>query len=144
GGPSLTELTGGAHAVSRATELNLMFVSVGESLLAIALAYGVYMAKKVQPPADGAKTGWFHRLSLNKFYVDEIYDALWVKPLHSLSALTHRLFETLVIDGFVNGVGKSSFGFGGMVRMLQTGNIGFYLLMMVLGLAGILLFTLLK
>ncbi len=144
GGPSLAELSGGAHGVSHATELNLIFISVGISLLSIALAYGTYMAKKTRPPVEGAKVGWFYKLSLNKFYVDEIYDALWVKPLHALSGWTYRILEILAIDGLVNSVGKSSLSFGGMVRRIQTGNIGLYLLLMVVAIAGILFFAIQK
>jgi NADH-quinone oxidoreductase subunit L len=69
----------------------------------------------------------------NKYYVDEIYNALFVKPLYWLSDLFYKIFDIKIVDGFVNSIGQSVKVGGSTLRLLQTGNIGFYIFAMVVG-----------
>ena len=68
----------------------------------------------------------------NKWYVDELYDTIIVKPLHLLSVFFKNILEKNVIDGVVNGVGKLV-GYGSrQLRLLQSGQVGNYILVMVM------------
>lgn len=68
----------------------------------------------------------------NKWYVDELYDTVIVKPLHLLSVFFKNIIEKTAIDGLVNGVGKLV-GYGSrQLRLLQSGQVGNYILIMVM------------
>jgi NADH-quinone oxidoreductase subunit L len=67
----------------------------------------------------------------NKFFVDEFYDAIIVRPLRMVSNLGYKWIENGFIDGIVNGLGSLATGLSGLLRYLQSGAIGFYLIAMV-------------
>jgi NADH-quinone oxidoreductase subunit L len=70
----------------------------------------------------------------NKWYIDELYDTVIVKPLYWFASVLKNSVEKLVIDGAVNGVGKLV-GYGSrQFRLLQSGQVGSYILMMVMAL----------
>ncbi len=72
------------------------------------------------------------KLLENKWYVDELYDAIIVKPLHVLSGFLKNVIEKSGIDGLVNGTGKLV-GYGSrQLRLLQSGQVGNYLLIIVM------------
>lgn len=78
------------------------------------------------------------RLLENKYYVDEIYNALIVSPLQKFSTFLHNIIDVKVIDGIVNGLASITALSGKGIQQLQTGNVAFYLFAMAVGLAGIL------
>jgi len=90
---------------------------------------------------DETKKPFLVNLISGKYYIDELYDFLFVKPVLWLSGFLHRVVEIRLIDGIVNGFGNLVIRTGNTIRYLQTGNIGFYLLMMILGIILILLFN---
>jgi NADH-quinone oxidoreductase subunit L len=63
------------------------------------------------------------------------------KPLDAISSVFYKFMDLQIVDGIVNGVGSAVTGIGSAVRLLQTGNIGFYIVSMVMGVVLILLFT---
>lgn len=69
----------------------------------------------------------------NKWYIDELYDAIVVKPLYALSNFLDRTVERRGIDGAVNGIGRFVTWSAGRMRILQNGQVGFYLFAMVIG-----------
>ena len=73
----------------------------------------------------------------HKWYIDEIYSAVIVRPLLALArgALS---FDLGVVDGIVNGVAAAARGWGAALARLQTGRVRDYLLFMALGLAAVL------
>jgi NADH-quinone oxidoreductase subunit L len=76
----------------------------------------------------------FYRLVYNKYFVDEIYDTVVVKPLVNISrAVLWRGVDAGLIDGAVNGIGSQSQGIGGVLRLLQSGNIRSYATWVVFG-----------
>ena len=79
--------------------------------------------------------------SYNKFYVDEIYDAIIRKPLDKLSVFFYNVIERLGIDGLVNGIAKTPVEASKGLRLLQTGNVGFYIFMMVVGIIAIMVYS---
>jgi NADH-quinone oxidoreductase subunit L len=128
-------------APSHATEYILMAVSVLGVLVAIGLAYQKYIKKAHVPVTDETKRPVLQSVSYNKFYVDEIYDLLIRKPLDAFSAFFYRIIDTKVVDGLVNGFGWGTTEASKSLRLLQTGNVGFYILMMVVGIISLLLYT---
>src|SRR3546814_17087429 len=94
-------------------------------------AYTKYVQKEVVPEADHVERSFLERLSYHKFYVDEIYDFLIVNPLNSFSRFLYRIVDRSGIDGIVNGLGRGVSESGKMLRILQSGNVGFYLFFMV-------------
>ena len=69
----------------------------------------------------------------NKWYVDEIYDKIITTPLKSLSAFFNNVVEKKGIDGLVNGSGKFVNYGSRQLRWLQSGQVGAYVLLMVIG-----------
>jgi len=77
----------------------------------------------------------------NKFYFDEIYDFCIVKPLGFISVFSRGVLDQTIINGFVNAIGNSTLFAGKQLRLLQTGNVGFYLILMVFSIIAILFFN---
>ena len=118
---------GGAHAADHeALELTLMGVSSAIALTGIGLAAFVWLRRR--DIADGAARGLapLHRLLLNKYYVDEVYDAVIVKPIHALSRDGLWKADAKIVDGAVNGVASIVASLAGLLRQLQTGNVRAY------------------
>lgn len=126
------------------TEYLLMAASVAGALAALAYAYVRYVKNAHVPAADTEERPGAVSLSYHKFYIDEIYDWLIRKPLDALSVFFYRVVDLLAIDGFINGLGKLSVRSGKGLRLLQTGNVGFYIFMMVASIIAILIFTFVK
>lgn len=125
------------HHMDHATEFMLMGISVAVALVAAIIAYVLYVSKKSVPAAEGTETG-IHKLVYNKYYIDELYDTIIVKPVMGLSTGLYRFVERGIIDPVVHGFGKVTMGGGRGLRVLQSGAIGSYLLTMVLGIILIL------
>jgi len=126
------------------TEYLLMLASVVGALLALGYAYIKYVKNNHVPVADSEERPGPVSLSYHKFYVDEIYDWLIRKPLDALSVFFYKIVDLLAIDGIVNGLGKLSVKSSKGLRLLQSGNVGFYIFMMVAGIIAILIFSLVK
>ncbi len=73
-----------------------------------------------------------YKLSLGKFYIDEIYQLLIVLPLRGFAIVCYAV-DRWIVDGFVNLVGRIPLVAGGLMRSLQMGLVQFYALAMVLG-----------
>lgn len=121
----------GVHHLSHATEWALMGTSVGLVLVMIVIAYNATKKPNFVPNTGLAK------VLENKWYVDELYDALFVRPIAAFSRIADRFIEKAGIDGLVNGVGKTVRWGGDRMRLLQTGQVGFYIFVMVLGMVAL-------
>ncbi len=132
----------GEHELAASTEWLLMGLSVGGALIAMAYAYVKYVKNAHVPVEDTEERSILANLSYHKFYVDEIYDFLIRRPLDALSGFFYNVVERLGIDGLVNDIGKGTLESSKALRLLQTGNVGFYIFMMVAGIIAILLYSL--
>jgi NADH-quinone oxidoreductase subunit L len=103
-----------------------------------------YVKKKVAVQLVESQLPWWYRISLHKFYVDELYDRIVVKPVEWFGDFFREKFEPNVIDGTVNGLGSFTVWLSSQLRKIQTGNIGFYLLSMVIGMVLLLIYGLSK
>ncbi|MBX3241955.1 MAG: NADH-quinone oxidoreductase subunit L [Chitinophagaceae bacterium] len=116
-----------AHHLSHSTEYMLMGASV-----ALAAIAGIYAISRFSKRPDLEEVEGFGKLLQNKWYVDELYDTIVVKPLRALSGFLNGVVERSGIDGVVNGVGKLVNYGGRQLRLLQSGQVGIYLLLMVI------------
>jgi len=123
------------------TEWMLMGIAVLAAAVTIYVAYIIYRQKKTIPLKEGDKMPGLQTVIYNKYYVDEFYDAVIRKPLDVLSVAFHKFFDIQIIDGLVNGVGSTVKTVGSGIRLLQQGNIGFYIISMVIGIVFIILLT---
>jgi len=98
--------------------------------------------RKQVPEADDQIPSGISTILSNKYYVDELYDALITKPLNALSDFAYRFVELRGIDAIVNGVSKSLTGLSGVLKFSQTGYTGGYIFSMVIGIILILVLSL--
>ncbi|OJX51121.1 MULTISPECIES: NADH-quinone oxidoreductase subunit L [Flavobacterium] len=118
------------------TTFILMGVAVVGALIGIGIAYSNYIKKSQVPAEDNEITG-FSKVLYNKFYVDEIYMAVIVKPIYAIASFSKNFIET-ALSGFIFGLGKVTNMVGTQGRVLQNGSVGFYLFVFVIGTASII------
>ena len=114
------------HAISHSQEYLLMAISTGLVLVMIVAAWFIY-GKYQRKEATG-----FAKVLENKWYVDELYDSLIVKPLHWFGGFLKNIVDLKVVDGLVNGAGRIVNYGSRQLRLLQSGQVGSYVLLMVL------------
>ena len=133
-----SEIYAHGHKLTHSTEYVLMGVTVTITILMILFARNKFVSKGFVPADDSVKQGFIPRLLANKYYVDEFYNAIIVKPLNGLASFSYKFLELKGVDAIVNGVGKLVVFISGQARKLQTGNTGFYIFAMVIGILVIL------
>jgi NADH-quinone oxidoreductase subunit L len=116
------------HHLDHNTEYMLMGLSTILVVISISFAWMKFKNYKVEGEANG-----LGKVLENKWYVDELYQAAIVNPLKSISAFFNNIIESKVIDGAVNGVGKAVNYSSRQLRWLQSGQVGAYVLLMVIG-----------
>ena len=115
------------QAASSATEHVLMGVSVAAAVLGWILAYVLYVSKPYLPQKIAAALGSFYDTVLHKYYVDEIYAKLFVKPLVGGStAILWQGVDRKVIDDTVNNAAHGARHVSDEVRHMESGNLRSY------------------
>ncbi|MBL4824130.1 MAG: NADH-quinone oxidoreductase subunit L [SAR324 cluster bacterium] len=126
------EIPSGHGAVS--TEWTLMAFSVGFALLAWFVASRLYHSGFELAAGFRRKWEWAYQLSLNKWYIDELYNTIIIQPGRLISTyLLWRLFDQNVIDRAVNTTGTVARTIGNTIRPFQNGLIQNYALVFTLG-----------
>lgn len=125
------------HA-SHTFEYTLIGSSMVLLIVIIYLVYNKYVKDAHVPKADHLVTG-FQNVLANKFYVDEFYNTFITKPLNVLSSFSYNWIEKGFIDRIVNSFGYLTNGASGVLRLVQSGHIGLYIIAMVI--AVILMFV---
>ncbi len=133
--PSLRE---GVH---HETEWVLMGTSVVVALIGMISAFTLY-SNLPRVEALRKSMGAAYTVLRNKWYVDEFYDFLIVKPIQALSQLLWKFFDIKVIDRLVLGIGAFTTQSGALVRQTQTGSTQLYAFLMVIGFVSIVGYTL--
>ncbi|MHA8089754.1 NADH-quinone oxidoreductase subunit L [Aquirufa antheringensis] len=128
-----------------AGEVNFLSLEGGAPLLAAFLPaflaiYVFGMQKSV--PSEDAEISGIQKVIYHKFYIDELYDMLFVKPIAFLSNFFFQVIDFLVIDLFVEGLGRFVKYASSEFRRAQTGNVGIYLFYMVAAIVVILFVSL--
>ena len=132
--PILPKLASAKHHLGT-TEYILMAIAVVGGLVGISIAYAKYIKQNAVPTEDASMTG-FSKVLYNKYYVDEFYDAIFVKPINFLARFFRDTIETglsSLIFGFAKVTNELSY----QGKKLQSGSIGLYLFVFVLGLCAI-------
>lgn len=124
-------------------EWSLVITSVVALIIIIFVLRNYYTVKKVVPEDDNVELSFISKLITNKYYVDELYEVVITKPLDRLSAFSFRNIETGIIDKAVNSTGLVLNKTSSFLKNTQTGNIGFYIFSMVLGIILLLVVNLL-
>ncbi|MCL5035239.1 MAG: NADH-quinone oxidoreductase subunit L [Bacteroidetes bacterium] len=131
--------------VEPSTEYILMSISVLLAVAGVYLAYRAYLKSPELSAKLKRAAGDMYDIILNKYYIDEIYQAVIVKPIVYVSDryLWHGVDEML-IDGSVNGTGKTVRFLGRVIRKIQTGFVQNYALTFVIGIIIIIGYIILK
>ena len=121
-------------ALGASTEWALMAASVSIAVIALIVALSIYRKK-----ADGEAQTALGKFLYNKWYIDELYETIILNPLNKFAGFLKEVVEKNIIDGAVNGTGKLVQYSARQIRLLQSGQVGYYILFMVLSM--ILLFV---
>jgi len=113
------------------------------SILGIFIAYFFYVAQPATPAILIQRLRPIYTLFVNKWYFDELIDFLVVRPALAIGRFANRTFERFVVDGLVNGTAETVRGAGGIVRLVQSGFVRSYALLLIAGFAGLALYFLL-
>jgi NADH-quinone oxidoreductase subunit L len=122
---------GGGHGA--ALELFLMGVSVAIALIGIGIAYLFYVKNPALPKMLAERWKGLYKLVFNKYYVDELYEILFINSLKNLGTGLWKGFDEFVIDGSINGTAYLIGLLSGAMRKLQTGLVQSYALSMIVG-----------
>ena len=116
----------------------LMGLSVAAGLLGIILAYVQYVARAQRPVEDEVQRSVPESLVYHKYYIDELYNVLFTRPVMALSSGLYRFVENGVINPVVGIFGRTVNSGGQLLRYVQTGAVETYLILMVIGIVLIL------
>ena len=113
--------------VEHGLEATLMLVSIAAAIAGIGIAAYFFLTNRRAADAVADRFSGIGTLLLNKYYVDEIYDATVVQPIRIVSEeALWKVVDVKLIDGAVNGVGQTVAGASDRVRRLQTGSVRSY------------------
>jgi NADH-quinone oxidoreductase subunit L len=119
--------------VTGPTKIAVMFGSMVIALAGIALAGWMYALRPGLADRLAGRMQAFYQLSLNRFYLDELYNFFIVRPLAGFAEFC-RIIDLYVVDGLVDIVAQVPRLFGLVFRPIQNGLTQFYALAMALGL----------
>jgi NADH-quinone oxidoreductase subunit L len=107
-------------------------------VLGIALAYALYMLAPGIPARMAAAMPGLYRFLLNKWYFDELYDAIFVRPIQALARTLWQVGDATIIDGIPNGIASLTVDGSNRAMKLQTGSIAVYAFTMLIGLVALI------
>ena len=125
--PLHEEETGGAVAFT------LLILSAAIAVGGVVLAWVMYGLRPVRSETIGVSRNPIYTLLARKYYVDELYDALFVQPIYRLAQWCARIFDLGVIDGIVNGIAQLVTTWAMGMRRIQTGFVMNYALGILIG-----------
>jgi len=125
-------ILGEAHHLSHNTEYALIATAIGAAIVSILFARYKYVTQQTLPAEDADING-VGKIVYNKFYVDEFYNSVFVKPLRYISDVVLMFIDKFIIDFAVNALAWIVDLIGKVLRVVQTGNTGFYVFAMVVG-----------
>jgi NADH-quinone oxidoreductase subunit L len=124
---------GEAGGHSAALEVVMMVVSVVIALIGIGIAYLFYVKNPALPKLVADRWKRLYKLVYNKYYVDELYEILFINSLKNLGTGLWKGFDEFVIDGTINGIAYFIGLLSGVMRKMQTGLVQNYAFSMILG-----------
>ena len=144
--PAQAILEGGHHAEhpNVALELGLMVVSLGIAIVGLLAAQRMYLVQPSLPERVIAHIRGLHTLVYNKYWMDEIYDFLFVNSIVAFSRFLWKRFDEGVIDGIVNGTATVVRGWASLLRLVQTGLVKDYALSILAGVLAVIGYLVLR
>ncbi len=121
------------HHVSLTTTVTFGVISTLAAVGGIFAAWLTYSRGSISAEAIGERYPALYRFLLNKWYIDEVYDGVIVRPLRAASMFLWRIVDIGVIDAAVNGVAAGIGGISQRLRHVQTGFVANYALAIALG-----------
>jgi NADH-quinone oxidoreductase subunit L len=125
-------------------EVMAMVISVSLAACSAFSAYFIYTKKYKQLESIKQKLGSVHKVIFNKYYVDEIYGALVVRPIVNMSRWLWGILDVKIIDRTTYLLSDLVKGTGATIKVMVNGNVQQYALYMLLGLVSILMFILMR
>ncbi len=123
------------HNIPHEYEIPLMILSVVIAIVGILSAFWVFLWKEDVSTYFANQYSTFKQLLENKYYIDEIYEAVILKPIRAFAdQVAYKIVDFFVIDGFANGLGPFMYGVGNRLKILHNGKIQTYVLLIYLGL----------
>ena len=122
---------GGGHGAT--LELLMMVVSVVIALIGIGIAYLFYVKNPTLPKLLAERWKGLYKLVFNKYYIDELYEVLFINSLKNLGMGLWKGFDDFVIDGTINGIAYLIGLLSGAMRKMQTGLVQNYAFSMIIG-----------
>ncbi|MBE0712546.1 MAG: NADH-quinone oxidoreductase subunit L [Candidatus Aminicenantes bacterium] len=122
-----------SHHLAVSTEGLLVVLATAASLLGIALAYVFYRRTPALPGRLASLFPGVHRLLVGKYYIDEVYDAVVVRPLVRGAEKVYERFDLKIIDGALNGSASAAGLAGKGLNFLQSGLVRDYALAFLFG-----------
>jgi NADH-quinone oxidoreductase subunit L len=120
-------------------ELITMGLAILLAIAAIGLAYYYFISKIDFNKLLASPRGFIQKTLSQKFYVDEIYDAVVTQPLQKVSGFLYKIIDVKWIDGIVNDYGFVIRESSSKFRFIQSGFITQYILSMIIGIIGVLI-----
>jgi NADH-quinone oxidoreductase subunit L len=139
-GSATARVSAGAPELQAANEQMLMGLAVVIAVLGIVFALVRLKPGRLVPKRDAVPEHGFERVVANKYFVDEGIDKVVVTPTYRVSrTFLWRFVDNGLIDGLlVNGSAALARGFGWVGSRLQTGNVGIYAWVLVIGVVALL------
>jgi NADH-quinone oxidoreductase subunit L len=139
-GEATKRVIGGAAPVSSGLELGLVALAVLIAAVGVGIAVARLKPQTLVPKSQSPQEEGFEKVLVNKYYVDEIYDDAIVKPIVGTSrGLLWRGIDAGLIDGLgVNGAGKLARFVGWVGSQFQSGQLGTYAWVLVIGVLAVL------
>ena len=136
---SLHIVHGVEHHPEASTEIALIVAAVAVAVAGIVIAFTFLKPAKLLPKVQSPREKGFANVLANKYYVDEIYDNVVVKPTVGISKVVlWKVFDVGIIDGLVNFSAVLSRAFGFLGARLQSGRVGTYVWVLVIGALAVL------
>lgn len=123
-------LTGHDH--DEKANWTVIILSTLAGVLGIGLGYLIYLKRTIPRDVVSSKMPWLYTLLNRKYFIDEIYDGVIVKPLRGLGWIL-ELFDVYIVDGIVRLVAFTVVGLGRIGSRLQNGQLQTYGVIMILG-----------
>jgi len=122
----------------------LSALRLGVGFAGIFIAYYLYL-RHPQIPADFVRAfpGVFRTVN-NKYYVDELYQAVFVRGLFALGRIAKGFIDETLIDGTVNGIARLIGGIGSLITLIQPGYVQGYAFAMIIGAIAVLGYLIMK
>jgi NADH-quinone oxidoreductase subunit L len=137
-GPVFASAAGPPAHAAPVGELWMAILSLAIAASGVWLATRCYIWRPGEPDRWAARFPAVYRLLLNKYYVDELYDALFVEPVRRAAIWLWRWFDDPVVDGSVNGIGVLVQASSRLLRYAQTGYVMSYVLSFLVGVVFVL------